>query len=367
MLVRMNEFTRHPPELLERERAACDRVLASGWWILGREVTEFEEAWAKWVGASAAVGCANGLDAIELALRGLGIGPGDEVISTPMTAFATILGIIRAGATPVLADVDASNAMLSPASVKRCISPRTRAIVLVHLYGCIGPVEELLSVARQHDLYMIEDCAQAHGAKIGGRSAGSFGEAAAWSFYPTKNLGAVGDAGALTTSTDNLAKTVRALRNYGQTERYHHPLLGLNSRLDEMQAALLRERLRYLDDWVEARRRVAERYFSELCNPNIRLMQGPNERSRHAFHLFVVRCQARNELQRHLLRCGVESLIHYPIPVHLQEQCRGMGHDPLGLSESEAHANECLSLPCHPNLTADEVDQVIAAVNNFEV
>lgn len=362
----MNELSRDPPELVERERMACDRVLKSGWWILGREVSEFETAWAKWVGANEAVGCANGLDAIELALRGLGIGPGDEVITTPMTAFATTLGIVRAGATPVLADIDPDTAMLSPDSVKRCISPRSRAILLVHLYGCIGPVEELSALAQKHDLYLIEDCAQAHGASIAGRSAGTFGEVGAWSFYPTKNLGAIGDAGALTTCSGKLAAGARALRNYGQTERYHHPLLGLNSRLDELQAALLRERLIYLRIWVERRRQVADRYMSELQNPHVRLMRAPLEKERHAFHLFVVRCKARVELQRHLKHCGVESLIHYPIPVHRQDPCQSLSRDRLGLNQAEAHANECLSLPCHPGLTDGEVGQIISAVNQFK-
>src|SRR5579864_5710200 len=184
--VRMNDFRSEPDELIERELAACGRVLRSGWWVLGQEVAEFEKEWATWLGAPLAVGCGNGMDAIEIGLRALGIGPGDEVVTTPMTAFATALAILRAGATPVLADIDADTAMLAPDSVRRCIRSRTRAVLLVHLYGQIGPVEELASLAAESGLHLIEDCAQAHGAELGGRSAGSFGAFAAWSFYPTK-------------------------------------------------------------------------------------------------------------------------------------------------------------------------------------
>jgi dTDP-4-amino-4,6-dideoxygalactose transaminase len=363
--IKMNDFAGEPEALRRAQLAGCDRVLRSGWWILGQEVSTFETEWAAWLGAANAVGCANGLDAIEIGLRALGIGSGDEVITTSMTAFATVLAVIRAGATPVLADIDGETAMLSTDSVKRCISARTKAILLVHLYGQIGPVQELLPLAREHGLCLVEDCAQAHGAKWEGKSAGSFGDFAAWSFYPTKNLGAVGDGGAITTSSSKLAEDARSIRNYGQTERYHHPMLGMNSRLDEIQAAILRERLVYLNAWVDRRREIARVYTAAMNNPNVRLMPLPQDQDRHAHHLFVVRSDHRDELQRHLKRKQIDSLIHYPIPVHLQEPCRNLSRDPRGLAFTEKHAADCLSIPCHPGLTNEDLPRVISAVNAF--
>lgn len=363
--VAMNDFRREPDELVRAELAACERVIRSGWWILGREVTAFEQAWAAYVGAPAALGCANGLDAIELGLRALDIGPGDEVITTPMTAFATVLAVLRAGAVPVLADIDPDTAMLSVESVKRCIGPRTRAVLLVHLYGQAGPLDELPDLLQDHGIQLLEDCAQAHGATWGGRSVGNCGAFAAWSFYPTKNLGAIGDGGALTTSRPELAEKVRVLRNYGQTVRYQHPFLGMNSRLDELQAALLSARLQYMPQWIARRRDIATRYAAEISNRHVRPMPLPEDRLRHSHHLFVVRCARRRELQEYLRDQGVESLIHYPIPIHLQEPCRQLGRDPKGLRAAEVHADTCLSLPCHAGLSEAEVGQVVAAVNRF--
>jgi len=366
-MVRMNDFGGESPQLRQAELQACERVLRSGWWILGKEVSAFESEWAGWLGVPQAVGCANGLDAIEIGLRALEIGPGDEVVTTSMTAFATVLAIIRAGATPVLADIDSATAMLDVDSVERCLSPRTRAIVLVHLYGQIGPVQELQALVAGKGIHLIEDCAQAHGARLAGRSAGSFGTLAAWSFYPTKNLGAVGDGGALTTADPKLAETARSLRNYGQSKRYHHPLLGMNSRLDELQAAILRVRLQELPGWIERRREIAHRYSRDISHPALRLMRLPSDPLRHAHHLFVINCDRRDALQEHLKNSDVESLIHYPIPIHQQESCRDVACDPRGLAATETHAATCLSLPCHPGLPDAAVERVIVAVNQFKL
>lgn len=362
----INDFRAEPELLVQAEIAACERVIRSGWWILGQEVVAFETAWAKALGAQHVVGCGNGMDALELGLRALGIGAGDEVITTPMTAFATVLAVLRAGAVPVLADIVPGTAMLDPASVRRCLSPRTRAVVLVHLYGQLGPVDELLVLTEERGIHLIEDCAQAHGARWQGRPAGSFGVVAAWSFYPTKNLGAVGDGGALSTQSAEIADKVRVLRNYGQTVRYHHPVAGMNSRLDEIQAAILRERLPYLEGWTLRRREIATAYTRELRNPGINLLPLPADPLRHVHHLFVVTCAQRERLMRHLSGKGVDSLIHYPIPIHHQSVCRDILRDPTGLARSETHAANCLSLPCHPALTDGQVEQVIAAANAFE-
>jgi dTDP-4-amino-4,6-dideoxygalactose transaminase len=361
----MNDFSGESDALRRAEVAACARVFRSGRWVLGPEVAAFEREWADWLGVAHAVGCGNGMDAIEIGLRALGIGAGDEVITTTMTAFATVLAVIRAGATPVLADIDPDTAMLSPGSVRACIGPRTKAVLIVHLYGLIGPIEELLDLSAEHGFYVVEDCAQAHGAWLSGASAGSFGAFAAWSFYPTKNLGAVGDAGAITTALPDLAECARSLRNYGQSSRYHHPLLGMNSRLDELQSGILRERLGYLKEWVQRRREIARQYHSGISNSTIRLMPLPADGERHAHHLFVLRCNSRDALQLHLRELGIDSLIHYPIPVHFQEPCRLLIRDPGGLRHAEEHATSCLSLPCHPGMTHDQVDRVIDAVNRF--
>jgi dTDP-4-amino-4,6-dideoxygalactose transaminase len=364
-MIKMNDFAGEPDSLREEQLAACARVLQSGWWILGEEVSSFEREWADWLGVPHSVGCGNGLDAIEIGLRALGIGPGDEVITTPMTAFATVLAVLRTGAMPVLADIDADTAMLSPSSVRRCVGARTKAVVLVHLYGQIGPVEELRSLTSELGIHLIEDCAQAHGARWQGKSAGSFGSFAAWSFYPTKNLGAVGDGGALTTASPELAEAARSLRNYGQTVRYHHPLLGMNSRLDELQAAILRVRLRHLRAWTGRRREIAQRYEQGIAPGSTKIMRSPLDPERHAHHLFVVTSPKRDALQGHLKARGIDSLIHYPIPVHFQESSRGLMRDPQGLAVAEAHAAACLSLPCHPGLSDAQIDAVTSAVNEF--
>jgi dTDP-4-amino-4,6-dideoxygalactose transaminase len=305
------------------------------------------------------------MDAIEIALRALGIGPGDEVITTPMTAFASVLAILRAGAVPVLADIEPDTALLSPASVRRCLSPRTKAVLLVHLYGQLRGMAAWQTLCREAGVVLIEDCAQAHYAAQGGRGAGSFGVAGAFSFYPTKNLGTVGDGGLLVTDDAALAERAAMLRNYGQSERYHHPLAGLNSRLDEIHAAMLSARMAWMDGFTARRRAVARAYREGLRHAEVRLLAAPEEEAAHVHHLFVVACERRGALQAHLQASGVQSLIHYPVPVHHQPPCRDLRTDPQGLAASERHAATCLSLPCHPQLTDDQVAQVIEAVNRF--
>jgi dTDP-4-amino-4,6-dideoxygalactose transaminase len=305
------------------------------------------------------------MDAIEIGLRALGIGPGDEVITTSLTAFATVLAIMRAGATPVLADIDSDTALLSIESAQRCLTPRTRAVVLVHLYGHLRAMKAWTTFCAAHNLDLIEDCAQAHGAFWRGTAAGAFGRVGAYSFYPTKNLGAVGDGGMLVTNERALAEAARRLRNYGQSERYRHAEIGLNSRLDELQAAILTERLSSLPDFTSRRREIAAAYRTGLANPQVTVLSEPEEESAHVYHLFVVRCAARNELETHLQRCGVQTLIHYPIPIHLQKPCRSLPQDPGGLAFSCRHAATCISLPCHPQMQDGDVHRVIDAVNAF--
>jgi dTDP-4-amino-4,6-dideoxygalactose transaminase len=364
-MILMNDFKAEPVELRESMVAAAQRVLESGWYVLGGEVSAFERQWASACGASHGVGVGNGMDAIEIILRAKDIGPGDEVITTPMTAFATVLGVLRAGATPVLADIDSGTGLMSSESVQRCLSERTRAVLLVHLYGQVRDMDTWLQLCKDEQIHLIEDCAQAHLATWGGAVAGSFGAAGAYSFYPTKNLGAPGDAGMLVTNDEAMAHRAQQLRNYGQSVRYHHPIAGLNSRLDEIHAAILAERLKWLPGFTKRRQQIAANYQSGITNPLVRLAEAPQEELAHVHHLYVLNCVERDRLIEHLEDCGVQSLIHYPIPVHRQEPCVDLRRDPAGLSASESHAATVLSIPCHPHMTDSQVEQVIDAVNSF--
>ena len=365
-MILMNDFKAESGEIRAAMLKAVERVLTSGWYVLGNEVIEFEQKWSKLCGVNHAVGVGNGMDAIEISLRAMDIGPGDEVITTPMTAFASVLAILRSGATPVLADIDPGTALISAQSVSRCITKKTKALLLVHLYGQLRQMDFWVKFCSERKIALIEDCAQSHLASTQGRIAGSFGLAGAYSFYPTKNLGAIGDAGMVVTNNPMISERARKLRNYGQSERYHHPELGMNSRLDEIQAALLSERLKWLFESTERRRKIAKLYRAGISNRAVRLMDAPEESSSHVYHLFVVASDKRNELQDHLKDNAVQSLIHYPICVHKQESCLEIKRDPQGLVQSETHAQTCLSLPCHPYMSDADVLRVIDIINSFK-
>lgn len=365
-MILMNDFKAEPPELREEMFGAVRRVLESGWYVLGNEVAAFEKQWATTCGVGHAIGVGNGMDAIEIALRSLDIGPGDEVITTPMTAFASVLAILRAGAVPVLADIDLKTALLSMESAERCVTHKTKALLLVHIYGQVRGMSDWADFCKKHKIDLVEDCAQAHLATWRGKVAGSFGVAGAYSFYPTKNLGAPGDAGILVTDDELVAQRAGRLRNYGQSVRYHHPELGMNSRLDEIHAAMLVERMKWLGEFTERRRQIAGAYRAGINHPLVRQLAPPEEMSAHSFHLYVVTCEKRDELQAHLLRNQVQALIHYPIPIHQQTPCLDVARDPHGLRNSEHHAAVCLSLPCHPQMTDGDISTVISAVNSFQ-
>jgi dTDP-4-amino-4,6-dideoxygalactose transaminase len=365
-MILMNNFRAEPAELCgDMLHAAC-RVIQSGWYVLGKEVESFEQAWAEVCGVLHAVGVGNGMDAIEIALRSLNIGPGDEVITTPMTAFATVLAILRAGATPVLADIEVDTALLNRESVARCVSSKTKAVILVHLYGQVRDMDSWLELCERRNIHLIEDCAQSHLAAWQGYVAGSFGKAGAYSFYPTKNLGALGDGGMLVTKDAMLAERASRLRNYGQSVRYHHPEVGMNSRLDEIHAAMLQVRLKWLPEFTLRRQEIAQQYMQGIQHALVRKLAVPQEAAAHVYHLYVIVCQQRDALQKHLESCGVQSHCHYPVPVHHQESCKDIRRDPEGLAVSERHAKTCLSLPCHPQISDEDVDVVIDAVNQFK-
>lgn len=365
-MILMNDFKAEPAEMRQAMLGAVQRVLESGWYVLGNEVQAFEHQWAQACGVAHGVGVGNGMDAIEIALRALDIGPGDEVVTTTMTAFATVLAILRAGATPVLADIDVDTGLLSIESVQRCVSVKTKAVVLVHLYGQVRDMHAWVEMCRQNKIELIEDCAQAHLSKWQGDVAGSFGAAGAYSFYPTKNLGAPGDAGMLVTKDPKIAARASTLRNYGQSVRYHHPELGMNSRLDEVHAAMLSERFKWLDAFTQRRLNIAAAYRAGIRNSAVTQLAAPEYQGAHVYHLFVVKCPKRDALQKYLHVNGVQALIHYPVPVHMQEPCKNMSRDPIGLTHSDQHAAECLSLPCHPQMSDDDVNVVIKAVNSFK-
>jgi dTDP-4-amino-4,6-dideoxygalactose transaminase len=347
-----------PREDTSAIRAAIDRVVASGWYVLGPEVDAFEREFAAAAGAAHAVGVGTGTDAIALTLRALDIGPGDEVITTPLSAAYTALAIVAAGARPVFADIDRERLTLDPTAVAAAVTPRTRAILPVHLYGQAADMDGLMKVAARHQLAVVEDACQAHLATAQGRPVGTIGIAGAFSFYPTKNLGALGDAGAVVTGDAALAARIRRLRNGGQTSRYHHDEAGINSRLDELQAAVLRARLPYLARWTTARREIAAGYRSALTGTAVTVPRQFD--AGHVYHLFVVRSRRRAALQSQLAALGIETFVHYPIPIPRQPAMAAQ--HPVDCPEANRACDEVLSLPLYPGLTPADRDAVAAGI-----
>ncbi len=359
--VRVPFLSLTPGEDAEALRGAVNRVIDRGWFVLGPELEAFEAEFAAASGAGHAVGVNTGTDAIALLLRGLGIGPGDEVITAPLSAAYTALAVMMAGARPVFADIDPERHTIDPGAVAAAITPRTACIMPVHLYGQPADTTALAAIAERHGLALVEDAAQAHLATCEGRAVGSFGAGAAFSFYPTKNLGALGDGGAITTSDPALADRLKRLRNGGQRTTYQHDEFGVNSRLDEMQAAILRERLRRLPAWTTQRRTLAGRYRSQLAGAAVQVPQEFD--AGHVYHLFVVRTDRRDELRAHLTAQGIQTLVHYP--KSLTRQVAILSQSPAPCPEAERAAAEVCSLPLYPSLSHEDADLVAAAVQSF--
>lgn len=345
--------------------AAVAKVMASGHFILGENVTELEREVATYCGARFGVGVANGSDALHLALLALGIGPGDEVVIPAFTFFATAGAVSRVGATPVFADINPCSFNLDPNSFAQSVTPRTKAVIPVHLYGNPADMDAIMHFARDHGVKVIEDCAQAIGAEYKGRRAGAIGDIAAFSFFPTKNLGAFGDGGMVVTNDPDLAERVRILRVHGAKKKYFHTELGYNSRLDELQAAILRVKLRNLDEWNVARRALADEYGRLLRDAGV-ILPAESSGNRHVYHQYTIRLKRRDKLQAHLQANGIGCAVYYPTPLHLQPVFDTYNPPLVSLVNSEVACAEALSLPMFPELTAEEVARVARAVRSLE-
>jgi dTDP-4-amino-4,6-dideoxygalactose transaminase len=351
-------------ELSSEIEANVLQVLRGGWYLLGRSLAEFETEWARYIGTQSSVGVGNGLDAITLSLRALGIGPGDEVIVPANTYIASWLAVSAVGATIVPVEPETRTALIDPAAVAAAITPRTRAIMPVHLYGRAADMRALSALARPHGIRLVEDCAQAHGAKVDGVAVGAW-DVGAWSFYPGKNLGALGDGGGVTSSDSSVIEQVRMLRNYGSHVKYHNEILGVNSRLDDMQAAALLAKLPSLDVWNERRRRIARHYIAALGH--LSWLTLPEQcGTDHVWHLFVVQLPNRDAARRDLAAKGIQTLIHYPVPPHLQPAYSHLGYRSGDFPITERLHAACLSLPIGPHLTDAQVEQVVDGVLSLQ-
>ncbi len=339
-------------------------ILDSNWFILGNEVEEFEREYAKYVGAKHCIAVGNGLDALHLILAGYGIGTGDEVIVPANTFIATALAVSYCGAKPVLVDADEITCNIDISKIEEKITEKTKAIMAVHLYGRVVDIDAVYQIARKYNLKVIEDAAQAHNAKLRGKKTGSLGDAAGFSFYPGKNLGAFGDAGAVTTNDDELARKIRALRNYGSEEKYKHIYKGVNSRLDELQAGVLRVKINYLDKWTEERKKIATYFLNNIKNPKVKLPVQP-DKEQHVWHVFSVFVQDREEFMAYMDSKDIKTLIHYPIPVHMQECYKELGYVEGDFPVAERLAKEEVSLPLWVGMTDSELREIVDAINSF--
>ena len=345
--------------------AAMQQVFDSCSFIGGEPLATFERDFAQFCGARYALGLANGTDALHLLLRAMGVGPGDEVITAANSFIASASCIVMAGASPVFVDADATTYTIDPAAIEAAITPRTKAIIPVHLYGQPADMRPIMELAARHDLQVIEDAAQAHGAEYEDQRVGSIGHAASFSFYPGKNLGAYGDGGAITTDDATLVERLKALRDHGRTSKYEHAIVGYNSRLDSLQASVLSVKLNYLDGWNRQRQQVAAWYAEALATSDF-VLPSVRPGSTHIYHLYVVRAERREALQKHLAEAGIASGIHYPLPRHLQPAFQELGYKPGDMPNTDAAAGQLLSLPIFPEMTQAQVAYVAEAVRTFE-
>ncbi len=353
-------------DAIEQElQQTIQRVLKSNWFILGKELSSFENAFAAYCGTKFSAGCANGLDALVISLRALGIGSGDEVIVPSNTFIATWLAVTAVGAKVVPVEPDSNTYNIDPLKIENAITSRTKVIIPVHLFGQACEMERIMRIAEKYNLYVVEDNAQAQGATCGGKKTGSFGNCNATSFYPGKNLGAMGDGGAITTNSEEINNRILRLRNYGSTEKYYHDEQGVNSRLDELQAAILSVKLKKLDNWTAQRQALALDYLERLKGIDDLILPQTAKDCSHVYHLFVVRTNKRNELQQYLADAGIQTIIHYPIPPHLQKAFSNVGLKSGDFPIAEQLANTSLSLPIWPGMTQENMDHVCSEIIAF--
>ena len=341
------------------------RVTETGQFILGEDVESFEKDFAKFVGAKYSVGLDSGTSALELSLRALGIGPGDEVITVANTFIATASSIAFVGAKPVLVDINPETYNIDPDKIKEKITKKTKAIIPVHLYGQPCEIDEIMDIAKKNSLYVIEDACQSHGAEYKNKKTGSIGDISAFSFYPAKNLGCFGDGGAIATNNEEIAEKIKMLRNYGQKQKYHHEFIAYNRRLDNLQAAILRVKLKYLEKWNEMRIKNARRYDQLFQDIGQIITPKAIKNSKHVYHLYVVRCQERDKLQQFLKENGISTGIHYPIPIHMQPAFKNLGLNQGAFPITEKFCGEILSLPMFPELREDEIEYTVEKIEEF--
>jgi len=356
------DFKREYTEISEEIEQAIQRVLKSGWFILGEEVKHFEDEFSKYIGVKYGIGVNSGSDALFLALKALGIGKGDEVITVSHTFISTVDAIVRNGAIPVFVDIDLQTYCIDVTKIEEKITDKTKAILPVHIYGHPADMKPIIELAKKNNLYIIEDACQAHGTEYKDKKVGSIGDVGCFSFYPTKNLGAYGDGGMIVTNNEEIAERLKMLMNYGQSKKYYHDFIGVNSRLDEIQAAVLRVKLKHLDEWNNKRREAASIYRDFLANSDV-IIPVERQYAKHVYHLYVIRCKNRDILQQYLLKNGVQTLIHYPVPVHKQKAYLKRVKDSR-LPVTEKVCMEILSLPMHPYITREEIEKVCSLVTD---
>jgi dTDP-4-amino-4,6-dideoxygalactose transaminase len=346
-------------------QAAFQTVYDSNWFVMGKHVESFEKQYAHFNQVAHCIGVSNGLDALHLALNALGVGEGDEVIVPSNTYIATLLAVSYVGATPVLVEPNIHTYNIDPSNIEKAITNKTKVIMPVHLYGQACEMDAIMLIAEKYGLYVVEDNAQAHGAAFQNKLTGSFGDVNGTSFYPGKNLGALGDAGAVTTNDDTLAQKIRILRNYGSEIKYHNEVIGYNHRLDEMQAAFLSVKLSYLNEWTKQRQQIAQSYTKTLKNIGDLILPVTHPEATHVYHLYVIRTQHRDALQNHLTNHGIGTMIHYPIPPHKQNAYTSLGYQKGDFRIAEEIADTCLSLPIWPGMTNEQIGYVTTTISNF--
>lgn len=361
--IKFIDFTKEFKEHKGEFNLAIQNVLTSGWYILGQEVSDFEKEFANYLGSKYCIGVGNGLEALQISLMAAGIGKRDEVITTPISAIATTLAILAVGAKPVFVDVTSSG-LLDPQKIEHAITPQTKAIIPVHLYGQPIDLDFFVKICQKNNLLLLEDACQAHGSSFQGKKLGTFGKLGCFSFYPTKNLGAFGDGGAIITDDDKLADLCRKIRDYGQEDKYLHTVYGLNSRLDEIQAAILRVKLKYLDQNNKKRQKLAKRYKENLQGINAIEIIKPISWEENNFHLFVIKTERRDELQQFLISNGIITLIHYPITIP-DQPCLKKEYGKIKIPKAREFVNQVLSLPCNPLMSEDDIDFVSKKIKNF--